>query len=197
MTDPNPDPGTDPKDTDPGQTDPTTDPLADPPEDEDDDPPTVESLQADLAKATKDSKRRDRELRKAQAELATLKAGTAPPPADGDPADDPVVKANRRLVAASAQVELATVGVAREDMPDVLEVLNLTGIDVDDDGIVDAEAVAERIETLRKVFAGTAAPRGEPRRRTPRASTRDRGGDGGTALTEDQKRWRRVLGHRG
>lgn len=198
MTNPNPDPAPDPKDTDPGRADPSvSDPNADSDDDDDDgDPaPTVESLQADLAKATKDANRRDRALRKAQAEIAALKNG--PAPKDGDQKDpaapDPEAKANRKLVAGAARVELATLGVAKEDHADILEVLNLDGIDVDDDGEVDADAVAERIEVLRKAFGGT-APVKPLRPRSPRITARDQGGTNGEPVNPDAVRWRRILG---
>lgn len=192
MTDPNPNP---PKDQDPGvenlpaDSDPNT---GGDEEDQDEwTPPDRETVE----KLERTARRRDAALRKAQARIAELEKGQGGGDPK-DPADDPVAKANAKLVRAEARTALAAAGVTdREDQKVVLEVLNLAGIEVDDDG-PDADAVEELVATLRRVFGKVSGEPGRVRPRTPRVDTRDRGGSKGEPVDPDAARFARILGRR-
>lgn len=199
MSDPNPntDPGTDPKDQDPGRTDP---PENDPPEndpDDDDDPeewtpPSKEQWE----KLDRAAKRRDAALRKAQQEIADLKKGSKKD-GDPDPAADRAARADMRLVRAETRTALTAVGVTdREDQKRVLDALNLTGIEVDEEDGPDPDQVADLIEVLRKAFGGKGGSNGKDRPRTPRIDTRDRGGAKADPADPDKARYAKILGQR-
>jgi hypothetical protein len=177
--------------TDPPPQDPPdpVDPPQDPPDPPDDDPtdPPDPPKDPELAKAIK---RRDAALaakKRADDELAALKAKYEPDKAD------PVKAANRRLVTAEARTVLTAAGITeREDQKEVLGFLDLDSVSVTDDGDVDADAIQDRVEALRRIFGGK-APAGK---RTPRVDTRDKGGDNGKPLDAASKRRREMLGYR-
>jgi hypothetical protein len=201
MTDPNPnpDPSTDPKDTDPERVkDPDLQDLTDPEGGEDKDPADLSDLGTpeEIRRAVEKYQRRDAALRKAQAEIKALKAAQQKDGDPKDPADDPVAKANAKLVRAETRTALAAAGVTdREDQKAVLDALNLTGIEVDDDG-PDADAVEDLVATLRRVFGKASGEPGKPRPRTPRIDTRDRGGSRSTPADPDADRYARILRRR-
>lgn len=201
MTDPNlnSDPSTDPKDSDPGnQNPPGGGGKGSGPEDDEGDEDSDDWTPPDRAtveKLERTARRRDAALRKAQARIAELEKSQR----EGDPkepADDPVARANAKLVRAEARTALAAAGVTdREDQKAVLEILNLSGIEVDDDG-PDPDAVADLVDTLRRVFGGRAGDGKSPRPRTPRVDTRDRGGSKTPPADPDADRYARILRRR-
>lgn len=129
---------------------------------------------------------RKRERDEARRELARVrKEGQK----EGEP--DPLQVANQRVVRASARAALASAGVPKDSIRDVLDVIRLDGIDVDDSGEVDEEELAGRIDALRRALGG-----GQPRQRGPRVDTRDRGGANGAPADPDAARYRRILGRR-
>lgn len=172
----------------------------DPPEDEldpEDEPETEPETEPEdkpddeTAKWRKRAESRERRLRDAQKELAALRARDA-----GDSTPDPVLVANGRLIRAEARAQLAAVGVVdRDDQRAALATLNLSDIDVDEMGEVDADALEERIADLRRVFGGKGAA---PAKRSPRVDTRDKGGkdNGAAAVSPDAARFKRILGQR-
>jgi hypothetical protein len=147
--------------------------------------PEEESSDPELQKAIK---RRDRALaekRKLAARVAELEKQ-----AEGKPEDDPVAKANVRLVNASARTILAGLGVTdRDDQKDVIAALNLSDVSVDDEG-PDEDEISDRIERLRTILTGK-----ETRSRAPRTvRTADRGGpDAETNSDPDKARYRRIM----
>lgn len=170
------------------ETDPATS-LEDPPEET---PEWIPPTQEAWTKLQEKAARREKVLRDRQAEIAALKAASAPPEGT-PPADDKEAKANRKLIAGAARVELASMGVGKEHHAAILEVLNLDGIPVDDDGEVDSDEVAERIERLRTAFGGVAKTPPNPRPRTPRTDTRDQTGAAGAPANPDRARFQRIL----
>lgn len=106
--------------------------------------------------------------------------------------EDPVVKANRRLVAAEGRVVLTAAGITKDDQATVLKYLDLDSVSVGDDGQVDSDTLQERVEELARIFGG----RKDPAKRTPKVDTRDRGGE--RAKPEDAATARRkaMLGGR-
>ena len=130
---------------------------------EDDDPPSADAYKKLEAKA----KRREDALRKAQARVKELEAKDSDTPEVS--AED---RANQKLVRASAKTVLAGIGVTdRADQAAVLELINLSDIEVDDAGDPDEDEISDRIERLRKALGGKAPTS----RNTPRRQTADRG----------------------
>lgn len=177
----------DPKDQDPGAEDPKDqDPKdGDPAEDED---PPEKPKEEDPEKA-KLIKRRDSALARAQkAEDEARALREKYEKSD----EDPVVKANRRLVAAEGRVVLTAAGIGKEDQATVLKYLDLDSVSVGDDGQVDSDTLQERVEELARIFGG----KKDPGKRTPKVDTRDRGGE--KAKPEDAATARRkaMLGGR-
>ncbi len=169
--DPAEDPG-DPKD-------PNEDPQQDPGPGED---PKKDDRDPELAKAIKardTAKAKTRELTDKIRELEEkLNPGKA----------DPVAAANRRLVSAEARVVLTGKGVTdAADQRALLDFLKLDGVPVSADGEVDADAIADQVETLlsiaRKLNGGAG-------RKSPRVDTRDLGGEKGKPV--DPARARRL-----
>jgi len=135
-------------------------------------------------KLTEKAKTRDQKLREAQAKIKKLES-----PDSKDATPDPVSVANARIVRAEAKSVLAAAGITdRGDVSAVLGVLDLSSIEVDDDGEVDSDALEEVVERLRRAFGG--AP---TRPRPPRLDTRDRGGSRGEPVDPDTARRRRFL----
>jgi len=180
------DPGTDPENTpDPG-TDPGTGGTEDEDEEEEDEAPTAEAYK----KLERTARRREDALRKSQARIKELEAK-----GEEQPKEDPEAKANSKLVRASARTLLASAGVTdKADQVEVLEILNLTDIEVDAAGDPDEDEISDRIERLRKVFGGK-APATPATRRTPARQTADRGSGGGT--DPDSARYQAILRQRG
>lgn len=147
-------------------------------------------LRADLSKAVK---RRDAALKRArdaEARLKALQSGQ-----DGEaPAEDPVAKANLRVVRTEGRAVLAGFGVtSRDDQNAVLSVLSLADIEVTEDGDVDVEALEERLSSLRRILGGPEEKEQPPKKRTPRVDTRDRNGSTGGSADPDKSRWGRIL----
>lgn len=135
--------------------------------------------------------RRDRALRRAQKAEERVKELEAAAKGDKDK-PDPVETANRRLIGASARTVLAGMGVTdKGDQKAVLSVLDLSGIEVDDEDGPDEEAIEEAIENLQRIFGGKA----ESRRRTPGSVKTNRGGDkSGDKADPDKARYARIMG---
>ncbi len=148
---------------------------------------TPESLKERAEKAEKTAKRRDSALRKAQAELAKLREEKEKP---GD--EDPVAKANARLLNASARTVLTAAGIAdKEDQKLILSMIDLSDVDVDDEDGPDEDAIEEKISDLRRIFGGTSKPE-RPGSRTPRGvKAPDRGK--GETTDPDASRYRRFM----
>jgi hypothetical protein len=139
------------------------------------------SKNPDLLKAIKARDRAKAQLRELRAEIE--KANRK------DDAPDPVAEANSRVVRAEARSVLASAGVTdRDDQATILEVINLSDIDVDKRGDVDTEAIESRITELRRILGGSAPPR----TRVPRTDTRDRGTKE-TTTDPDTQRYRDIL----
>lgn len=137
----------------------------------------------ELEKWKKRAIRREDQLTKAQEELAKLK-GEKEKPAE----EDPLQKANRRLVHASARTVLTAAGVTDKDaQATVLSMLNLSDIDVDDEDGPDEDEIEKRLTKLREALA----PR-EVRRRPGNVSPKDRGA--GSPVDADTARYRRIIG---
>ena len=164
-----------------------------PPADDDDD--EDEGDGTDDAKATvpkseldKAVKRRTAALaraKKAEDELAKIKAEK-----EGADKPDPVKVANERLVRQSARTALAAAGITdKDDQKAVLGVLKLDDIDVDDDG-PDEDAIEERIEELRRILG---AGKTEKRTTPKTVRTQDKGGKGDTTTDPDAARYKRIL----
>jgi hypothetical protein len=110
--------------------------------------------------------------------------------ADKDDKPDPMVEVNARIVGERARTELAKIGVTDDDDQDtVLDVLNLAGVEVDERGRPDREAISDMVETLSRIF-GKPAPNG--RTRAPRVDTRDKGGTGASSRSRDEERWHKI-----
>jgi hypothetical protein len=136
-------------------------------------------------------RRRDRaiaENRKLKAQLAEKEKAEKK---DDEP--DPVAEANSRLVRTAAHGVLRGLGVEdKSDRVEILDLLNLSDVDVDDDG-ADEDAIEEKIETLRRVFGAD----GKPTRRVPRTtSAKDKGGNSKDTTDPDAARYRRIIGRR-
>lgn len=134
------------------------------------------------------ARRREALLRKAQARIAELEGRASGSEGDRGGEDDPVARANARLVRAEARAALAAIGVPRDRMGDVLDVLNLSAISVDDSGEVDSDAVADLVDRLKSVFGGLS----EARRALPRVDPRERARSVAPA-DPDSARYRRIL----
>lgn len=153
-------------------------------EEQEPEPPSAE----EFAKLKRRAERRDAALRKAQAELAELKGKAAK---EGDDQPDPMAEANARLVRQSARTVLAGLGVKdRQDQAAILSVLNLSDVEVDSNGDPDEDEISERLSRLRELLS---MPAGEPRKRTPRLISKDRGGDKDTPPDPDKARYQRIL----
>lgn len=154
-------------------------------DDKDDDADEKKSVpKTDLDKAIK---RRDAALaraRKAEAELAKTK--------EKEEKDDPVAKANTRIVRTATHGVLRGLGIEdKADRESVLEVLRLDDIEVDDNG-ADEDAIEERINDLRRILG---AGNGKATKRVPKGvDTRDKGGKGDTKTDPDEARYKRILG---
>ncbi len=148
--------------------------------------PSAEAYKKLEAKAN----RREAKLREAQARIKELEGAK-----DGDGEEDPETRANQKLIRASARTALAGAGITdRATQADVLELINLSDIEVDDAGDPDEDEISDRIERLRKALG--AAPQKATKRTPAGRSSTDRGGSGGEALTPDQIRMRAFLNAR-
>lgn len=148
---------------------------------DEDEAPSAEAYKKLKAKA----QRREDALRRSQARIKELEAK------DGDDKEDPEVVANRKLVRASAKAVLAGAGITdREAQKDVLELINLSDIEVDDAGDPDEDEITERIERLREALGAKA----KPAKRTPAGrTTADRGGSRAAAVDPTSARMQAFL----
>lgn len=148
---------------------------------------TAETAKARADKWEKTAKRRESALRKAQEDLAKLRAEKEKPEDE-----DPVAKANARLLNASARTVLTAAGITdKEDQKLILSMITLSDVDVDDEDGPDEDAIEEKITELRRIFGGTSKPE-------RKGSTRPRGvkatGETPSAPDADSARYRRFLG---
>jgi hypothetical protein len=146
---------------------------------------TFDALSEKAKKAADKAAERDKKLREAQAKIKKLES---PDSKDTDP--DPVSKANARIVRAEAKSVLAANGVDKADLAVVLDVLNLSGVEVDDDGEVDTDALESAVDNLRRIFGGSAPEK----KKVPKVVTRDRGGSSNTPADPDSSRYQQFLG---
>jgi len=141
---------------------------------------------AEFKKLQAKAARREDKLREAQAKIKELEGK-----AEGGAEEDPVALANQKLIRASARTALAGAGVTdRSIQADVLELINLSDIEVDSSGDPDEDEIADRIERLRNAL-GVKTPKEQ--RRTPARSTADRGANQGPPVDPDSKRYRAFL----
>ncbi len=170
---------TDDKDTD----DDADDKDDDAEEDDDSDDAEKDKKETEFEKLKRRAARRDRELRRVQAELAQLRDK------DKDDKPDPVAEANGRIVRTAAHGILRGLGVTdKDERAAVLDILRLDDIDVDDDG-ADEDAIEDRIDELRRILGAG----GPTSKRVPKTKTRDRGGNDDTPADPDRARYRRIL----
>lgn len=154
-------------------------------EDEDED----EKDGKDDTELKKAIRRRDRVLREKRALERELKELRDKDTKKDEP--DPVKLANTRLVRSEVRAQLASAGVTeRDDQKEILEILNLDGVSVGDDGDVDVDEIEDRIAILRRVFGGSS----KPTKRSPRVDTRDRSSDKDKNTDPDKDRYKRILG---
>lgn len=183
--DPNVDPEQDPTDPDPAD---PTDPDPEDPEDSDPDDKKDPKKEQDpeVAKAIR---RRDSALaraKKAEDEAAALREKY-----EGSK-DDPVAKANRKLVAAEARVVLTAAGFTESaDQKVLMDFLGLDDVEVGPDGEVDSDTIKDRLEDLVSVVKKSIPD--QRRGGGPRVDTRDRGGEKGKTLDPASKRRRDML----
>lgn len=156
--------------------------------DEDDKDDKKDSDDTEVKKAIRRRDRAIREKRALQEELQKLRDKDK----DKD-TPDPAEVANQRIIRAEVRTQLASAGVTdREDQKAILDILNLSGISVDDRGDPDVDEIEDRIGELRRIFGGSA----KTAKRTPRVDTRDRGADKDQKTDPDSSRYQRILGRR-
>lgn len=145
----------------------------------------TDKLRATLRKV-RDERRE--EVRKLKAELAALKKDSEEATPPGPTAEE---KANARVIRSAARTALATAGVTDTDaQKSVLRVLDLSGIDVDDNGDPDEDQVADLVETLTRAFGAAKRSGKIP---APRVDTRDRNGSDAPSADRDKARRLRIL----
>lgn len=199
------DPGTDPKDADPGAGTGGTgdkgagtgddDPDDEPDDDADGDKPEEDlaTVKAKLDRADRQAKRRDNVIRDLQAKIKKLEGDK-----DGDKAPDPVAQANTRLVRAEARSVLAGAGITdRKDQGTVLGYLSLAGVEVSPDGDVNADAIQDIVDDLSRIFGGTKGTGAGDKKRTFRVDTRDKGSKVPPADPDSERYARFLRGQRG
>ncbi len=109
-----------------------------------------------------------------------------------DEEKDPVAEANGRLVRTAAHGVLRGLGVeSKEDRIEILDMLNLSDIDVDEDG-ADEDAIEEKIDLLRRAFG---AKSGAPGRTRPN-SVKSKRETKETNSDPDAARYARIIGRR-
>lgn len=135
----------------------------------------------------KHEKKLNREVEKAKADAA--KAGDdAGKAADDGASDERVAKLNKRAVTAEAKAVALGSGVKPDRMNRFLRLVDLDDVDVDDDGEVDEDAVADAVKAaLEDVpeFAGSGESKDEPKR-TKSGGDNHKGDDTGPLLTREQ-----------
>lgn len=149
-----------------------------------------ENPTAELEKLRRTNKRRETALRKAQEENAKLRAEK-----DKPEGDDPLKKANARLLNSSARTVLAAAGITeKDDQKLILSMVNLSDVEIDDEDGPDEDAIEEKISELRRIFGGTTKPQ-RPGSTTPRGvKAPDRGK--GEQADPDAARYRRIIAGR-
>jgi hypothetical protein len=152
---------------------------------------SLEDVKAERDKAKRQAARRDTALRAAQEKIAKLEAAAK---GDGDKAKEPspLEKANAKLLQAAARTVLASAGVTdRDQQRAVIDVLQLSGVEVGDNGDVDEDALSDIVDVLKKAFGGG------QRRSTPRVSPVDKGSQSGAPTVDrDTARYYRIMGRR-
>ena len=145
------------EDQDPPVDDEDTDDDAD---DGDDDGPKQTEAEKKLAKALAAARRERNEARKALAE-ARKAASKAKDDDEGDSkaADEAVTQLETRLVRQAALTELTGAGLTREQAKRAVNLLDLDGVSVDDDGDVDLD---DQIEGLKEDFPELFTAKGRP-----------------------------------
>lgn len=180
MTEPNPNPDVEPDEPDTG-----TDTPDEPDTDEPDDwtPPDRDAW----TKLQEKAKRRDEKLREAQAKIRELEGK----PEDSEPSE--ADKLRQGMIRTAGRAVLAGSGITdKKDQSVLLDAIKLDGIEVDESGEVDTEALEDRLADLRRIL-GVGQASG---RRVPRMDTRDRGGRDSEPTDPDSARYRRIMAQR-
>ena len=130
--------------------------------------PSREDLQAQIRKLE-----RALERQRKRAEKPDPKSDDAP-----DPAVEAVTRANARIVATEARAALVAAGLDRDAAKIAVRMLDLTSVEVDDDGDVDEDDLAAAVDELRdklpQLFTPPAADDGDgepPRRKARKVNT--------------------------
>ncbi len=151
-------------------------------DDSDDDAKDGDKKDPELAKAIR---RRDRAIATARRLKAELEAATK----KDDDKPDPVAEANNRLVRTAAHGVLRGLGVdSKEDRIEILDMLNLSDVEVTDDG-ADEDMIEEKVELLRRVFGAKPGAPG----RTPPRTVKTRRDSKDTTTDPDAARYKRIL----
>lgn len=148
-------------DDDTGREDPpNTDDDTDDDTEGDDDGPQQTETEKKLAKALAAARAERNEARKALAE-ARKAASKAKDDDEGDSkaADEAVTQLETRLVRQAALTELTGAGLTREQAKRAVNLLDLDGVSVDDDGDVDLD---DQIEGLKEDFPELFTAKGRP-----------------------------------
>lgn len=170
--------------------DPNVDPTTDPDDNDPDDggewtPPTREEWE----KAQRTMAARKRERDDARREAAQLRDGVKP---KADPADPAAGKAEEKAAAreesdnrarrAAGIAALVEAGLTRAAAKEAIPLLKLKGLEVDADGDVDEEGLADAVAAMKERFPGMF-----PGRKSSRQRTADGGGPrGGTKSATDR-----------
>lgn len=138
---------------------------------------------AELDKVVQQRQKLKDELRKLKADLAAKDK-----PQDTEPTEADKLRA--ALARTAATTVLAGQGITdKADQDAVLSLIRTDSLDVDADGSVDTESLAEHLEALRRIFTPKETPR-----RVVKVDARKGQGDSGSGVDADTKRYRRIIG---
>lgn len=181
MTEPNPNPDVEPDEPDTG-TDTPDEPDTDEPEELPEDHP----FRKDMERA---AKKRDAAIAKAAKLEERLRELEGPKDDEPSEAD----KLRQGMIRTAGRAVLAGSGITdKKDQSVLLDAIKLDGIEVDESGEVDTEALEDRLADLRRIL-GAGQSTG---RRVPRMDTRDRGGRDSEPTDPDAARYRRIMAQR-
>lgn len=171
---------------DPNVVDPTDSPEDTDPDDRGGDdwtPPSKEEHE----KMTRTLAARKKERDDARRELAALKAGQTGGTGKTEPPADPEAKTKRQAGLAA----LTGAGLTKEQAKDAVRLLNLSGLEVDEDG--DVDGIDDAVADLRTKFPGLF-----PRKAGGKVDTADRGGanNGGATMDATTKKLMQQAGYR-
>jgi hypothetical protein len=170
---------------------PAADPPAPKPPEPPADPPAGDAgktfTQAEIDKIAAKARKDGAATAKAEAAAAAAAAAMtaeeklkADAKAADDRATEAISRANRVLVQAKAEVAAATAGATGDNVEAVTRLADLSGVDVDDDGTVDAESVKAAITLVKGKFPSLFGAAGTSRS----GGDFQGGGDGKRVYTE-------------